>query len=324
MSGIGQSGSAEEIKARAAQWLERRDCENWSAEDQAGLDDWLAESMAHNVAFWRLDAVWDRTERLIALRASGRAAVAQISRRWFRRALIATGAIGLTVAIGAVAKIYLPHSDAKIYATAVGSRETVALDDGSRIELNTDTKLRADINAHGRLVLLDRGEAYFEIRHDAAHPFVVMAGNHRIVDLGTKFLVRRDTDRLRVALVEGRAQFDATDNKAKPVSVELTPGDVVIAKENSVIVTRKSGPALAKELGWRRGVVVFDNTSLADAAVEFNRYSRKKIVLGDEAAAHLKIDGTFETGNIEAFADAAQDALGLYVDNRPGEIVISR
>jgi transmembrane sensor len=181
-----------------------------------------------------------------------------------------------------------------------------------------------NIGARGRLVLLDRGEAYFQIKHDTAHPFVVMAGNRRIMDLGTKFLVRRDADRLQVSLIEGRAQFDAPDDKAKPVSIEMRPGDVVVANRDSAIAMRKSVPVLLKLLGWRKGSVIFDNTTLADAAAEFNRYGGERLVIADAATARLKIDGTFQTGNVGAFADAAQDALGLRVSRRSGTVVISR
>jgi transmembrane sensor len=319
-----QSDAAVKIKAQAATWLEQRDRETWSSADQAALNDWLDASMSHRVAFWRLDAAWNRTERLAALRSSVPDIDTRIPARWSRPVLTAAVVLGFIAVTGIAARNYLLRPNEQVYATSLGGRETIALNDGSQIELNTDTELRVDISARGRLVSLDRGEAYFQIKHDAAHPFVVMAGNHRIVDLGTKFLVRRDADRLCVSLMEGRAQFDATDSHIKPVSIELNPGDVIVAENDSVVTTRKSAYALVTELGWRRGVVVFDNTTLADAAAEFNRYSRRKLVIADTASARLKIDGTFQTGNIDAFADAAQDALGLHVGNHLGEVVISR
>ena len=75
------------------------------------------------------------------------------------------------------------------------------------------TVLRARVSAHERLVTLERGEAYFQIAHDPKHPFVVMAGDHRVTDLGTKFLVRRDNKTLEVAVTESA---DAVTNAALP------------------------------------------------------------------------------------------------------------
>jgi transmembrane sensor len=151
---------------------------------------------------------------------------------------------------------------------------------------------------------------------------VAVVAGHRITDLGTKFLIRNEPGRLEVALVEGRARFDAADRKVRPISVELLPGDVVVARNNEMILRHKEAPAMARELGWRRGVVVFDNTTLADAAAEFNRYSKVRLVVANNAGA-LKINGTFQLNNLEAFAETAQDALGLKLTHHTNQIVIS-
>ena len=71
-------------------------------------------------------------------------------------------------------------------------------------------------------------------------------------------------------------------------------------------------------------MLVFKRNSLADVAAEFNRYNRRKLIVADGAAAKLTIDGTFHANNVEAFTDIAQDILGLRVDRRADEIVISR
>ncbi|HEY5236887.1 MAG TPA: FecR domain-containing protein, partial [Rhizomicrobium sp.] len=199
----------------------------------------------------------------------------------------------------------------------------VRLADGSQVELNTDTVLRADVSADQRTVWLDRGEAFFQVRHDVAHPFVVMAGKQRVTDLGTKFLVRRDSTRFEVAVMEGRVRFDTLDSHA-PQPATLTPGDVAVASANAMLVTRQPAQKLASELGWRHGVLVFEHTTLADAAAEFNRYNSEKLVIADAAAGRRTIGATFRTGDVELFARAAQELLGLRVENRGSEIVISR
>ena len=71
-------------------------------------------------------------------------------------------------------------------------------------------------------------------------------------------------------------------------------------------------------------MLVFKHTTLADAAAEFNRYNREKLVIADPAAAKLTIDGTFPTNDVGAFTDAAQTIFGLQVKNHGDEIVISR
>ena len=71
-------------------------------------------------------------------------------------------------------------------------------------------------------------------------------------------------------------------------------------------------------------MLIFRHTALTDAAAEFNRYNRERIVIGDQAAARLTIDGTFPAKDVRGFAEVAQAVFGLRVERRDGETVISR
>ena len=317
----GATSEANEIEAHAAAWLRRRYWD-WNDEQQAALDAWLAQSWAHQVAFWRLEAAWDRTERLVVLRSGGQRQAETVQTKTLQPLLTRAVAGALAVvAFGVGAAWWLTRPDEQTYTTAVGAHKTIALADGSSVELNTDTVLRIAVSASGRTASLDRGEAYFQIRHDAAHPFVVMAGNHRVTDLGTKFVVRSDADHLKVTLFEGRVRLEAADGR-KPVL--LAPGDELVATADTVSTTRKSGAELSGALGWKRGLLVFQNTSLADAAAEFNRYNNRKLVVADSMAARRTIGASFPVNNIELFAQMARDVLRLHVEDRGDEIVISR
>lgn len=313
------SPNAKDIQLRAAEWItERREAVDWTVEDQAAFDAWLAESPAHLLAYWRLDAAWNRTHTLAEARDVSRE---EFKPRRLPLFLKIAAAFGVVSVLGlAVANYALTPHD-RTYSTPVGGHETISFADGSRIELNTNTVLRTRMTTDQRIVWLEKGEAYFQVKHDAAHPFIVMAGNHRITDLGTQFVVRRDAKRLQVAVEQGRVWFDA---HTPSQSALLSPGDVATASANSVSVTRESTHELANELGWRRGVLIFKQTTLADAAIEFNRYNRQKLVIANADAAAMKIDGTFRATNVEAFARLAQTILGLNVANEGNEIVISR
>jgi transmembrane sensor len=317
------TANAREVRACAAAWLERRDCAEWCSEDQTALDAWLSESPAHRVAYLRADDAWKRADRLNALRSAAQVGDDVPNERRYLSALgkLAAG-LAVVVAVGIVAAAYFLTPHTQNYATTIGGRETLVLADGSQIEMNTDTALRTSVSASQRKVWLDRGEAYFQIRHDAARPFVVMAGDHHVTDLGTKFLIRRDTDRLEVMLMEGRARFDAADADAR--SVVLTPGDLVVATAKTVSVMREPIKELSTDLSWRQGVLIFKHTTLADAAVEFNRYNQEKLIVADSAVANLMIGGTFPTNNVELFGHMAQIILGVRVQRQGGEVVISR
>jgi transmembrane sensor len=247
-------------------------------------------------------------------------------RRWNFRSLFGSFAAALIVAagVGIAGSLYLLRPVEKIYSTTLGGHQTVMLADGSKIELNTDTTLRTIISGRRRMVWLDRGEAFFQIAHSTEHPFAVVVGDHRVTVLGTKFLVRRDTSHLEVAVVEGRVRFDPSDGQPSPQSALLESGDVVVAPASATLVVRKTAQELTEELGWRRGVLVFDNTPLAEVAVEFNRYNHEQLIVADPSAQRMKIDGTFHANDVVAFTRLAQTVLGLHVENRGDQAVISR
>ncbi len=318
---ISVKSAAEEIRMRAAAWLERRAGETWSEEDQVTLEQWLDASPSHRIAYLRVEAAWQRTYRLAALRVPQRTSVRQRVLPIIVKVAAALTALGV---IGLVASSLVAVPRQQTYATGLGGRTTLLLSDGSHIELNTETVLHAAVTGGTRTVQLEKGEAYFDIVHDPSHPFTVIAGNRRIVDLGTKFVVQRDAGRLQVSLIEGRARLDLGDSGAKTQSVILTPGDVIVASHDTLFVSKRSAPALDNELGWRRGLLIFNQTTLADAVQQFNRYNAKKLVVSDPVAARHKIFGTFQSNNAELFARVAQEAFGFHVHGRGNEIVIER
>jgi transmembrane sensor len=310
------------INEIASAWLERVHSGNWTEQNQIELDAWLAESPVHRAAYWRLEDAWSQASRLTALR---KPEPQPDARRRILPILARTAAVlAVCGVLGAIGAKYFLSPEVRAYATGLGGHETVTLSDGSRIELNTNTVLRVATRADKRTVWLGQGEAYFQIKHDAAHPLVVFAAGHRVTDLGTKFLIRQDGDHVEVVLIEGRARLDAGGGTMKISSAILMPGDVAIATADAMSVTQRSAQKLTNELGWRQGQLVFTETTLADAAAEFNRYNATKLVVSDPVVARMKINGTFPTAGAEMFARVAQHILQLEVVRRGDKVVISR
>jgi len=314
--------SAHEVRLHAARWMQRRQLWDWSEEDQAELDRWLAQSPSHHVAYMRVMAVWNRTERLTALRGAPATDETGAPRRGWSLVLRSAAAIALVSALGLGGYRYFQVQHQTTWTTPVGGHEILTLGDGSKIELNTNTVLR--VSADQRSAWLDRGEAYFQIRHDGAHPFSVTAAGKRVVDIGTKFLVRRDTGELEVALVEGKARIEPAKPRDKAArSAILTRGDVALATGDSLSIVKVPQARLLRELSWRQDLLVFDNARLADVAAELNRYNREQLVV-DPSVADLKIVASIPTNGIQAFKRVARDFLGLRVEERGRDIVIAR
>jgi transmembrane sensor len=311
--------SAADIEARAAGWLLRQEEPDWSEADQRALDAWLDESASHQAAFWRLEHGWRRADRLAA-RGSVQEPPAprrMVSRRF---AAIAASVVAL---VGGAAFWVAWEPSRETYTTRIGGHEVVPLPDGTRVELNTDTRLRSEITAEQRTVWLDRGEAYFDVAHDAAHPFTIYAGKRKVTVLGTKFSVRRTGEQVQVTVVDGKVRVDLLQPPKPTPPVVLTPGQIAIAKDAATLVTPKSVEAAAAELSWRNGMLVFDHYTVARAAEEFNRYNRRKIVVTDTEAGAIPIGGTFEVENIDGFVELLEQGYGLKIEKSGDEVKIT-
>lgn len=305
--------SREEIESAAANWLAWRDAGSWTDAQQRSLDEWLAASTAHRVAFLRLDSVWRRTERLGALRGSDIVAGRRdpANQRRFAWAVAAGVAAMAVLAAGAI--WHTAGRGQEDFRTAVGERKPIVLSDGTHVLLNTDTSLRNDVTSGRRGVGLERGEAYFEVTHDAAHPFVVDAGDCTITVLGTRFDVRRDGGTVRVTVVEGKVRVSSRDDVAGEHAVVLLANDSAVATVASAMAVHLAEADTARALTWRIGRLFFDDTTLEAAALEFNRYNTRKLVVEGQRAAGMRIGGSFDANNVEAFAHLLHTGFGLSV-----------
>ncbi len=297
--------------------------EDWDDAKAKELDVWLAQSPAHMIAYLRLDNAWGRAGRLAALRPPSRNfSLREFFPRLWPVFVKAAAALSAIAVIGVLA--FWPQAPReKTYATALGGHDVVTLSDGSQVELDTDTVLRISPDDK-RKVWLDRGQAYFQIVHDPQHPFTVTAANRRVTVLGTKFLMRQEPARLEVSVMEGRVRLESSEGSGQSRSALLTLGDDAVATQTAMVVTRKTPRARAEEMAWRRGLLVFDQRQLGDAATELNRYNSRKLVVADGQTAALIIGGTFRTNDVEAFTRVVREILGVKIENRGNDIVISR
>jgi transmembrane sensor len=319
---------SEDIEAKAAEWLVRREQPSWSQPDQAALDGWLEESMAHKAAFWRLEHAWQMADRIGALSARDIALRPRrmgLPLKWWRAGALAASLL-LAVAFVALnsTQTSSPRPSVDAFNTGVGGHRIVPLVDGSRIELNTATGLRTKFSKTRRDVWLDRGEAFFEVTHIEGSAFVVHAGPRMITVVGTQFSVRRDGDKVTVVVVKGRVRVEDTTPGESGATITAAPGDVAIGLGSSTMVMSKPVAAVEDKLAWRDGRLVFDGTSLTEVADDFNRYNRQQLQISDPSVAAIRISGTFKALNVEAFVRLLKEAYGLKVESTAdGKLKIS-
>jgi transmembrane sensor len=315
---------AREIETVAASWLMRREEPHWSHDDEAQLQAWLDESHAHKAAFWRPEYGWRAADRIRALgpapagfEPKRRAAV-----RGWQQFAIAASVAALALAIpGALYFTSSAPASVSNYQTPLGGHQQVALVDGSTVELNTATAIRTAVSKARRDIWLDKGEAFFSVRHLGV-PFVVHAGPRTVTVLGTKFSVTRDGDQVRVAVIEGRVRVSDANTSERSPTATITRGDILQAQGGSTLVLQDAEPRVERSLAWRDGLLQFDATPLSDAAAEFNRYNQRKIVVTGTAGT-IPIGGSFKASNVNAFARLLHEAYGLQVEKTATETKIS-
>ena len=305
---------AEFVDQAAADWVARRDSEGWSRADQAEFDRWLGAATEHRVAWLRMDAAWRKGD--LAGEPLPAAAPPVARRRTAAAALIAASLLAGALFAGQVAP--------KAYATGVGGARSEILDDGSRLQLNTDTKVLVPRSGEARSVRLERGEAFFAVRADAGRPFVVDAGDYQIVSGWAAFAVRRDRDQVAVTVEQGQVAVRRRDLPAGAAApVICSAGQVLQALPEATRIVSRSPAKVQEALGWRRGLVIFDDSRLADVAAEFNRYNRTRLVITDPALAEARVGGAFRSGNLDAFVRILAQDLGVKARRENGRILLT-
>lgn len=318
-------------RAEAAAWIARLHGPNRDAGVEEACRRWMADDPERAAALELLTDTWEKSRQL-RLPGGGRTNIARTGgfRLSFPRAAIATLAIaGLAV----TATIFFLHTDD--LSTAIGEQRTLTLQDGSRVYLNTNSRAVVHFDRQARQVVLEKGEALFEVAENPTRPFIVSAGDHQVRALGTAFIVRSEPAELAVTLVEGKVSV-APSADGSPLQSASTPVTAAAASEVLTLnpgqrVTFATGhapqldrPPMDRVSAWRRGQVSLDNTTLADAVLEMNRYNRIQLVVDDPQVALIRISGVFRAGDTENFVQALAHTYGLSARSSGADVILVR
>lgn len=227
---------------------------------------------------------------------------------------VAASLLFATVAIGTVA-IFHSHGwqdDSFVVATSKAERRTVQLPDGSTAELSGDSALTVRFTDGSRNIRLERGQALFDVAHNAARPFIVSAGNGQIRALGTAFDVDLTRSRVVVTVTDGTVKVTTDGGRStEPESTTLAVGQQV-----SYTPRRGSGGAMLSDarevdvervVGWTRGMLEFHGEPLHEVIDEVNRHAHARIVLLDPAEANTPVYGVLQAGDLNGLAKMLRD-----------------
>ncbi|WP_165190332.1 FecR family protein [Caulobacter soli] len=300
--------------AEASLWLARLDAGRASEQD---LDAWREADPRRAAAFAEVASAWTRLD---ALRGADDIAVPKPS----RRAWLASGGAALAASVVGGAWLGRDVLLRDRVVTGVGERRTLALPDGSSVELNTDTEVFWRFDRKRRRLWLSRGEAALMVVHDSLRPFELFTSqglarlaagqfNARLRPAGLDLIVL--AGRAAVETASGVAQAQVTGPADARQALEVTPHhiDVVATPEADVQAVQ----------AWRRGEIVFEGQALSAAVEEYNRYLTRKLVIGDDKAGSLRLGGRFLTGDPDSFLDALRTTFGVrIIEDGPSRILL--
>lgn len=200
-----------------------------------------------------------------------------------------------------------------VLETGTGEQRLVQLDDGSRVHLDTGTRIRIS-RWNNRALVLEHGRALFDVAHDASRPFSVTSDATEILALGTRFEVDQREATVSVALVEGRVRIQKL-HADEMAALELDPGQIVTIGTRGPSAIRSATPADIAP--WTMGRLEFSDTPLIEAINEINRYSRTKLRLKASRWADERVTGIFSVEDMPAFVDAVTALYPLELRRLP-------
>jgi transmembrane sensor len=227
------------------------------------------------------------------------------------------------------------------YKTGVGERRVVVLNDGSKLSLDAATEVKVRYSDKARQLWLEAGRAKFDVAKDPSRPFTVAAADKLVRATGTEFSVELVQGQVQVVLYEGHvAVFNHTDGAAPQPLKLAAPGsralsaveaDVVLTPGRELVAPVQVARAEVipadpvRSLAWEGGQLAFAGETLASAVERVNRYSDRKLKIGDPAAGAVRIDGIFTAGDTDAFVDGVTQVFPVRVrETADGEELVSR
>lgn len=363
-----------QIYEEAAEWLVELRVGDVDAGTRERLDTWFRESPHHIRAFLELSSIWEdggdpdldrahSTDDLIGkaratcnvvplgLGSAGpaegggrggaptvmRPGRAIVSRRFHRRAVVAASLVSACL-LGLLGYWFQNRME-RTYTTSVGEERSIALPDGSTLELNSRSRLRIRFSERERDIELLEGQALFKVVKDPARPFVVQSGSARVRAVGTQFDVYRKASGTTVTVVEGRvavlpAQGVGPDASPPPTAtpdalargthdaIILFAGEQVTVAPSATAKPRKADVATAT--AWTQHQLVFESTPLTDVAQEFNRYNLRQLVVDDAGLQNFHVTGVFSSTDPASLLRFLRAQRGISVEDSDMQIRISR
>jgi len=366
----------QQLYSEAAAWLIEFRSGDIDVAGRKAFYDWLRTSPEHMRAYLELAAIWNEgsaldpahsvadggaletsepetnvialntlhSERPRAIHDTDRSPPTRVSARRVGPKMLYLAA-SLLLAASAALQWYW-HDVRGVYTTGVGEQHLITLSDGSVIELNAQSRIRVRYYSRQRAVDLLRGQALFNVAHDATRPFIVHAGRSQVRAIGTQFDIYSKAAETTVSVIEGtvavlpvvpdeavrpgrsKAEAATYSGPDRMTSDDLATGEVLLTSgEQAVVVAQTAvkqlSPDIAAATAWSQGHIVFHGTRLKDVATEFNRYNSRHLVIRAPELLSFKVTGIFSSTDPTSLIRFLAGRPEMKVTETADEIVVS-
>ncbi len=296
--------TSEQIIQQAANWLTRLHDEDVTEADRHAFDAWCQADPRHAVAIERMRGLWGSLDTLPAKPA--RMALNRAFTPQRSRGVQVTGVLGVVLC----AWLGLQHLPVWMadQRTGVGERRQVVLEDGSRLQLNSNSAVDVKFDGHQRVIELLQGELWVDVAKDAQRPFVVRTDQGTATALGTRYLVKRaENGTTLVTVIESTVA----------VKGDTSEGVKVAAGQRSIL---DHGQAQAPQAignsdpdAWTRGLLKVYDQPLDEVLQSLASYRHGLVRFDPQALKNLRVSGVFKLDDTTA-------ALATLADNLPIQV----
>ncbi|WP_159821236.1 FecR family protein [Colwellia sp. 20A7] len=328
MSNVSQFHTKEDIQAQACLWISRMD-RGLSLFEQQELVVWCEQNTAHLNALLDMASYWDDVSVLNELSDLFPLDKLKTIRHHFSAIVLAASvAIVSILSVNAfIDKSFLPFipslneqslTQTQILKTNVGEQNSFTMNDGTHIQLNTNTIVHVSYTPSSRQLTLMQGEARFDIAKDKSRPFTVTSGDKSFTALGTIFNVQKNGHSdIELMVTEGRVLItkatetlevikhtllttDENTNKTELPGILVNSGEkATITKQSEMPIEQVSLDQIQRDLAWQQGMLIFNGEPLSNALTEVSRYTETHFKITDPKIANIKVSGYFKANDVE-------------------------
>lgn len=300
----GQTTIDRAAKDQAVAWIVLLDSGRCTEADRLAFQRWLDADETHRIEYEAARDYWDSLGQMPLENSAALLEARNYRSGSHRRYLALAASLLITITVGVASWVQAPSPSPVItYATLKGEQKSIVLEDGTKVDLNTNTRLRVSYSAEIRAVEIEKGEALFTIAGNEKRPFEATAGKGRIRDIGTAFCVHLEDEQVSLTVIEGLVLID-TDTLASPLRVSA--GHYLSYDMTGALIDSRAVDTTA-HTAWKNGRFIFKGASIDELSRQIMRYYDVNVIVDHAALDDLRISGNFKINDL----DGLLSALGM-------------